>query len=585
MKPLSANSIEVLEDRYLRKDANGTFQETTDDLFHRVARAIAEAELYFGTTSDAIYWEKEFYEAMSNLLFLPNSPTLMNAGTPLGQLSACFVLPVEDNIGEIFNTLKNTALIQQSGGGTGFNFSRIRPKNDFVSLSGGKASGPVSFMQIFNCATEHIKQGGKRRGANMGILNANHPDIEEFISVKLMEGSLKNFNISIDASNAFMEAVEKNADWELLHPTKKTVVRKIKAKKLWKQIIDSAWQTGDPGLIFSDQINAKNPTPLLGKIECTNPCGEVPLLPFESCNLGSINLSGFLIEKNGVMKINWKGLEQMVNVAIRFLDNMIEINNYILPEIKSMSFGNRKIGLGIMGWADMLIQLGIPYDTKQAVTLAEKVMRFIDKAAFNASVLLATKRGVFANWKKSEYYPHTKIRNATRTCIAPTGTISIIANTSSSIEPLFALAFRRENVLGSKTLHEINPLFIAHLKEHNLYSNPLEKKIIEEGHIPDSTNLPIKTKRLFRTSLQINYRWHILHQIAFQKYCNNAVSKTINLPENATPNQIGKAYSLAWKMKAKGITVFRNNSKNEQVLQIGTRKIIVPNDLSCKVCS
>ncbi len=580
MTRISDNALMVLQRRYLQHDGTGVITETPDELFHRVAKSVASAELSWGHRPNAAMWEDKFYTLMRDLLFLPNSPTLMNAGTVGGQLSACFVLPVEDNMNSIFTALKQAALIQQSGGGTGFNFSHLRPKDDLVSATGGTASGPVSFMKIFDAATEHIKQGGKRRGANMGILNVNHPDIEEFICAKREKGILNNFNISVGITDDFMEALEYNAEWDLIHPNSNIIVKKVYAGKLWNEIIESAWQTGDPGLIFIDAINKKNPTPALGKIESTNPCGEVPLLSYESCNLGSLNLSKFIIEEKGRPVLDWRRLEEIIGIAIRFLDNIIEVNNYLFPEIKAMALGNRKIGLGVMGWAEMLILLEIPYESDKAIQLAEEIMKFIQQKSLNASIALAEERGVFTNWEKSIFYPHTRIRNATRTSIAPTGTISIIAGTSSSIEPLFALAFHQRHVLNEEVLYSVNPLFINYLKTHNLYSEKVLDTLVRDGVAENIPDLPSDVKNLFRTALEITPSWHLKHQLTFQQHTDNAVSKTINLPETATQNEVAEIYKTAWRHKAKGITIFRYNSKGKQVLQRG----ISLNVKGCKVC-
>lgn len=577
---LSKNAQKVLKHRYLKRDKTGAPGETPSGLFRRVARAVSNAEMYWGDTVDAGHWEALYYDVLSRLLFLPNSPTLMNAGTKMGQLSACFVLPVEDTMEGIFTTLKNAALIQQSGGGTGFNFSHLRPKNDTVSVTGGLASGPVSFMKIFDAATNYIKQGGKRRGANMGILNIDHPDIEAFILCKKQPGGYSNFNISIAIPDAFMKALEKDGSWELRHPNNKTVVKTLRAKKIWNAILQSAWSSGDPGVIFLDTINADNPTPGLGQIEATNPCGEVPLLPYEACNLGSINLPKFIKRENGRNGIDWAGIERVIQIAIRFLDNVIEINNYLIPEIKSMALGNRKIGLGVMGWADMLSLLEIPYDTDEAIQLAGKLMHFLQEKSRETSVGLAKERGVFKNWEKSIYYPHQPIRNATRLSIAPTGTISIIADASSSIEPLFALAYQRQNVLDGERLASINQYFIDYLKEHNLFSEEIVEQVIKDGSAKNVTQLPPAVKNIFKTALEIKPEWHIKHQAVFQHYTDNAVSKTINLPESATIEEVGKLYKEAWQQKLKGITIFRYNSKGRQVLYAG----ILSKADTCKVC-
>jgi ribonucleoside-diphosphate reductase alpha chain len=580
MSILSGNAVKILQRRYLQRDAAGNIIETPDELFRRVARAVAAAELVWGTAEDANKWEEKFYTLMSELLFLPNSPTLMNAGTPEGQLSACFVLPVEDSMNSIFTTLKNAALIQQSGGGTGFNFSQLRPKNDFVTAGGGTASGPVSFMKIFDTATEHVKQGGKRRGANMGILNINHPDIEEFIFSKRERGVLNNFNISVGITNEFMNALNDDGEYELIHPNTKAVIKKVSAKKIWNQVTESAWLTGDPGLIFIDTINEKNPTPALGKIESTNPCGEVPLLSYEPCNLGSINLSKFIKINNSSCEPDWNQLEDVIKIATRFLDNVIDVNHYIIPEIKAMALGNRKIGLGIMGWAELLIQLEIPYDSENAIQLGEQLMEFIQEKSNEASIALAKERGVFPNWENSIYHPGTPIRNATRTSIAPTGTISILADTSSSIEPLFALAFQRRHVLNEETLFSINNYFIQYLHSHKLFSEKILEQVIKEGMAVNIHALPSGVKNIFKTALEITPEWHLRHQLVFQKYTDNAVSKTINLPETATVKEVEAIYQSAWQNKAKGITIFRNHSKGEQVIHQGIRHQIK----GCRSC-
>ncbi len=580
MNQLSHNAIRVLESRYLLKNSEGELIETPEQLFRRVAKHISYAEHLSGNSENQLYWEETFFEVLCELKFLPNSPTLMNAGLPLNQLSACFVLPVEDSIADIFTTLKNTALIQQSGGGTGFNFSALRHKGDFINSSQGYSSGPIAFMKIFDAATDNIKQGGKRRGANMGILNIDHPDIEEFIDLKNGEGVLTNFNISVGMSDAFMQAVEENKDWELKHPITRKIVKIIPARSIWNKIVSNAWQSGDPGLVFLDTVNETNPTPNLGTINCTNPCGEVPLLPYEACNLGSIDVSKFYIDKEN--KIDYTGLQKVISIAVRFLDNVIEVNNYVIPEIKTIVKGNRKIGLGIMGWADLLIKLGIPYTSEEALKTGEELMKFINEKSKIASNVLAGERGIFKNWDKSIYAKEMPLRNATRTSIAPTGTISIIADTSSSIEPLFALALHRENVLNNETLSEVNTAFINYLKQNNLFSNDLINEVTKTGSIQNSS-LPDSVKKIFKTSLEIEPYWHIMHQVIFQKHTDNAVSKTINLPVNATVKDIEDAYVYAWKHKAKGITVYRYGSKSQQVLHSGAEE--PDNQGSCKVCA
>jgi ribonucleoside-diphosphate reductase alpha chain len=586
MTSLTENALTVLQSRYLLRDAEGKGFETPDQLFRRVARHIASAEILFKKDSDILFWENKFYDLMQNLQFLPNSPTLMNAGTFMNQLSACFVLPVKDSIESIFDTLKHTALIQKSGGGTGFNFSHIRPKNDFIETTGGDASGPVSFPKIYDAATENIKQGGKRRGANMGILDISHPDIEEFIASKHTEGALRNFNISVGMTDDFMKAVENNEDWNLINPISGNVSKKVKAKQLWNLIIKSAWQTGDPGLIFLDTINKTNPTPTLGKMESTNPCGEVPLLAYEPCNLGSINLSLMIKNTDAKTEIDWTLLQETIHTSIRFLDNIIEVNDYVLPQIREMAKGNRKIGLGVMGWAELLIKLEISYASEEAVSLGEKMMQFINETGKNASGLLAKERGVFPNWEKSIYSPGQPVRNATRTSIAPTGTISIIANTSSSIEPLFALALSRSNILKGQVLTEVNEIFVKYLKTKNLYSENVIEQVSKNGSISEDTSLPEEAKKLFLTAHEIDYIWHIRHQVAFQKHTDNAVSKTINLHNNALEKDVENAYLTAWKLNAKGITIFRDGSKSSQVLNRGVTELHdIPRTTTCQVCA
>ncbi len=562
---LSLNAISVLERRYLLKDETGRVIETPSQMFRRVAKAIAAPDIIYDKNANLEKIEEEFYRVMTNLEFLPNSPTLMNAGTDIGQLSACFVLPVGDSIEEIFNALKYMALIHKSGGGTGFSFSKLRPRGDVVKSTMGVASGPVSFMKIFDVATDVIKQGGRRRGANMGILRVDHPDIIEFITAKEKEGVLTNFNISVAVTDEFMNAVENDKYYSLINPRNGNVVRRLKARDVFDLIATAAWKTGDPGLIFLDEINRKNPTPHVGVIEATNPCGEVPLLPYESCNLGSINLSKMV--KDG--EIDWDKLRQTVRIAVHFLDNVIDANKYPIPQIERATKANRKIGLGVMGFAEMLIKLGIPYNSKEAVATAEKVMSFISKEARKKSVELGEERGSFPNfpgsiWEKMGY---KAMRNATVTSIAPTGTISIIAGTSSGIEPLFAVAFIR-NVMGTQ-LFEINPVFEQIARERGFYSMDLIAKIAKTGSVQGLSEVPPDVKRLFVTALEIAPEWHVKIQAAFQKYTDNAVAKTVNLPYHATVDDVRRVFLMAWKLKCKGITVYRYGSKAEQVLTIG----------------
>ncbi|HEY7544172.1 MAG TPA: adenosylcobalamin-dependent ribonucleoside-diphosphate reductase [Blastocatellia bacterium] len=569
---LTENARRVLEARYLRRNREGQIIETPLQLFERVARAISEAELQYGTAAQAGEWEDRFYEMMSSLDFLPNSPTLMNAGTELGQLSACFVLPVEDTMESIFSTLRDMALVQRAGGGTGFSFSHLRPAGDTLHSSGGTSSGAVSFMKIYDCATENIKLGGRRRGANMAVLRVDHPDIEQFIEAKRDGVSLRNFNISVGATDEFMEAVEANGEIALHHPADNRTLAHRKARALFEAICNAAWATGDPGLIFLDTIERANPTPLVGHIECTNPCGEVPLLPYESCNLGSINLAHFVID-DGEPRVDWERLRALVSAAVRFLDDVITVNRFPIEAIHRMTAENRKIGLGVMGFAEMCIMLGLPYGSDAAVRFADDLMGFIAREARASSARLTEARGAFPNWEKSIYQSEgLRLRNATQTSIAPTGTISIIAGTSSSIEPLFALAYRRKNVLDGQTLNEFNPVFLRHLDRRGLASGKILKDVTQYGDLSQSTDVPEELRRLFVIALGISPERHIRVQAAFQHRVDNAVSKTINLPEEATPDDVARAYRLAYKLGCKGVTVFRYGSKAEQVLELGVEE-------------
>ncbi|ODS38236.1 MAG: ribonucleoside-diphosphate reductase, adenosylcobalamin-dependent [Candidatus Altiarchaeales archaeon WOR_SM1_86-2] len=564
---LGVNAVEVLKKRYLLRNKKGEVIETPAKMFGRAAETTAKVDERYG--GDSKKSEEEFYGMMSRLEFLPNSPTMFNACAPLGQLSACFVLPVGDSLDSIFTAVKNTALIEQSGGGVGFDFSKLRPGGDIVRSTKGVASGPVSFMRVFDAATDVIKAGGKRRGAMMGILRVDHPDILEFITVKAQKDVLTNFNISAAVTDDFMKAVEEDGEYSLVNPRTGKAVRKLRAGYVWDLIAGNAWKCGDPGVIFIDEINRHNPTPEVGKLNSTNPCGEAALLPYESCNLGSINLSKIVAEEEDKPKIDWKKLEHLVKTSVHFLDNVIDANIYPLPEIDRMTKANRKIGLGVMGWAEFLIRLGIPYDSEKAVELGEKIMKFISETGRKKSRELGEKRGSFPNFDKSIFYgKYRAMRNATVTTIAPTGTISIIAGCSSGIEPLFAVSFMR-HVLEGTRLFEVNPLFERTAKERKFYSARLLEKIAKDGSVQKIKNIPEDVRRLFVTALDIKPEWHVRTQAAFQKYTNNAVSKTINLPHDAEVADVKKVYGLAWKLKCKGVTVYRYGSKPQQVLYIG----------------
>jgi ribonucleoside-diphosphate reductase alpha chain len=567
--PISNNAEIILEKRYLKKDKGGKATETPEDMFIRVAKHIASADSLFDSSCDVKKTEKKFLSLLANLLFLPNSPTLMNAGRRLGQLAACFVLPIEDSMESIFETLKHTAIIHKSGGGTGFSFSRIRPEKDIVLSTAGISSGPVSFMKVFDIATETVKQGGTRRGANMGILRVDHPDIESFINLKNDKDTLNNFNISVALTQKFMDALEKDSEYDLINPRTEQAARSVSARKIFDSIVNSAWLTGEPGVLFIDRINTDNPVPHLGNIEATNPCGEQPLLPYESCTLGSINLSMMIAGRT----INYNRLKKIVHDAVHFLDNVVEINKYPLPRIEKMSKGTRKVGIGVMGFADMLIKLGIPYDSDAASSEAEKIMSFISEESKIASAALAKKRGNFSFYEGSIYdNPLTPyMRNSTTTTIAPTGTISIIAGTSSGIEPLFAIAQVRR-VLEGKSLSEINPLFVEIAKKEGFYNNKLVKDLSEGRSIQDIKSIPDNIKTLFKTSHDISPEHHIKIQASFQKYTDNAVSKTVNFSSDALRADIAKVYLLAHRNGCKGVTIYRYGSRNQQVLNIGAGK-------------
>lgn len=567
---LSGNAMQILEKRYLCSDEAGRIAETPEGMLARVAGHVALAEKRFG--GDAEQYRRRFLEMMAGLEFLPNSPTLMNAGLPLGQLSACFVLPVEDSLPGIFEALKNMALIHQSGGGTGFSFSRLRPRNDVVRATGGVASGPVSFMRIFDAATDVIKQGGRRRGANMAVLRVDHPDILEFIEAKERQGALENFNISVAATDDFMLAARRGGEIDLINPRTGTAVGRMDAADVMGRIAGSAWRGGDPGMIFIDRINAAHPLP--GRIESTNPCGEQPLLPFESCNLGSINLAK-LVDRG---EIDWERLGELAALAVRFLDDVIEVNRFPLKEIEEATLQSRKIGLGVMGFAQMLISLNISYNSEEAVRVAEKVMKFISDEARRASATLGEERGSFPLFEESRLKSWPAMRNATLTTIAPTGTISIIAGTSSGIEPLFALAYVR-NVLEGSRLLEVSPLFEAAAEARGIYRPELQAELARRGTASGLAGVPEDLQDLFVTALEIQPEQHVRVQAAFQKYTDNAVSKTVNLAERATVEDVRAVYDLAYDLGCKGVTVFRYGSRS-QVLYLGNGETVP----GCKYC-
>lgn len=598
---LSENAVKVLEKRYLKRDKEGKCIERPADMFRRVANSIAAGDLKFGKTqSDVEKLGERFYKAITNRYFMPNSPTLMNAGRELGQLAACFVLPVEDSLEGIFETVKNTALIHKSGGGTGFSFSRLRPKNSVVRSTMGVSSGPVSFMEVFNAATEAVKQGGTRRGANMGILRVDHPDILDFIECKSDNNRLNNFNISVAITDKFMEAYINGTDYDLINPQNNEVVGRMSAKKVFDMIVDGAWRNGEPGIVFIDKMNSDNPTPLIGAIESTNPCGEVPLLAYEACNLGSINLGRMIKETASGAEVDWDLLAETTRTAIRFLDNVIAVNNYPLPQISEMVQNNRKIGLGVMGWADMLMKMGISYASEEGTKLAGQIMEFIDYESKCESIELSKERGRFNNFAGSIYdsenYLYNKykgksagkifdeqwkeldelikvhgIRNATTTCIAPTGTISMIASASGGVEPLFGLVFSRLIMDGTEML-EINPIFKDYMVSRGLYSEELMQKIAKEGSVAHVAGISDEIKHIFVTAHDVSPYWHVKMQAAFQLHTDNAVSKTVNFEEHATRKDIEEAYVLAYENNLKGITVYRNNSRQFQPMNLDDKK-------------
>jgi ribonucleoside-diphosphate reductase alpha chain len=569
---LPINAIHILKKRYLRRDDSRKIIETPSEMFMRVAKALSIAEDRFQAHTSKEEAESKFYRMMASLEFLPNSPTLMNAGTDLGQLSACFVIPIQDSMESIFEGLKQMARIHQTGGGTGFNFSHLRPNGDIVNSTKGAASGPVSFMSVFDKATQIIVQGGKRRGANMGILRCDHPDILDFIEAKMDGESFSNFNLSVGITDTFMEAVKKRKPIDLINPRTGKSEGSINAQTIFDLIVTAAWKIGDPGLIFLDQINRNNPTPNLGPIEATNPCGELPLLPYESCNLASINLSK--IVKNG--QIDWDKLKELIHWGVRFLDNAIEVNRFPLPQVKDMTLANRKIGLGVMGFADMLIKMGISYASKKAVELAENIMKFIHQESIQASLELAESRGVFPNFEQSKYAGKAnKLRNAALNTIAPTGSVSIIAGCSSGIEPLFALSFARQVLSGAK-LFETNPLFETALREKGLYEKALMIEVVKKGSIQGMEEIPKEIRQIFVTTFDVPPEQHLKIQSAFQKFTDNSVSKTINLPSYATIEDVKNIYLTAYQMGCKGITVYRYGSKKGQALSL-SKDIVTDN--------
>ncbi|HEY3217338.1 MAG TPA: adenosylcobalamin-dependent ribonucleoside-diphosphate reductase, partial [Candidatus Eisenbacteria bacterium] len=561
------NAKVVVEHRYLLKDETGRLLETPEEMFARVARSIAEADRAHEGVAEARDLEERYYQAMADLLFLPNSPTLMNAGTSLGQFAACFVLPVEDSLDSIFTSVRNAAVIHQSGGGTGFSFSHLRPQGDRVRESGGVASGPVSFIRVFDTATEVIKQGGRRRGANMAVLSVSHPDVLDFIHAKHDPTRFLNFNFSVSAPDTFLEAVEGDRVWPLVNPRTGAPVREVRARELWQEIAASAWRTGDPGVLFADAIERGNPTPELGRLEATNPCGEQPLLPYEACTLGSINLAR-LVDSG---TFDRQRLDELARLGVRFLDNVIEASRYPLPEIERAVRGNRKIGLGVMGVAEALIRLGIPYASQEAADWIEQVLERMARVAREASVALAERRGAFPNCPRSVWPKRgvPEIRNATLITVAPTGTLAIVAGTSSGVEPLFGLAYLRRALDGVE-LREVNPLFLSELERRRLPAESIVQRVLRSGSVLGVPELPEELRRLFATAYDVAPEWHVRIQAAAQRHADNGVSKTVNLPRNATPDDVRGVYELAWRLGCKGVTVFRDGCRGTQVLELGS---------------
>ncbi len=571
---LSDNAIKVLERRYLARDEEGTLTESPEDLFRRVANTIAQADESYGSSEDVAKTAQVFYDMMTNLHFLPNSPTLMNAGRPLGQLSACFVLPIEDSMEGIFDALKNAALIHKSGGGTGFSFSRLRSSGSTVNSTGGVASGPVSFMRVFNMATEAVKQGGTRRGANMGILRIDHPDILEFIDCKKNNADIQNFNISVGITEEFMLAVDKNEEYALICPNSKKAVKTLNAREVFTKIVDAAWTGGEPGILFLDRLNRDNPVPAQGEIESTNPCGEQPLLPYESCNLGSINIARMLKKKNNAddaYEIDWALLGETVQNAVHFLDNVIEVNRYQLQRIDEVTRSTRKIGLGVMGFSDALLLLGIAYNSEEGLALAEKLMQFVQAEGKRASAALAKVRGAFPLFDQSVFDQSIPLRNATVTTIAPTGTLSILASCSSGVEPVFAFAYMR-NIMDGTEMPEASPILKAALQKEGLYTEEVMRRIMQEGSVAHIESLPEELRRVFVCAHDVSPEYHIRMQAAFQRHTDNAVSKTVNFPSDATREDVENVYRLAFTEGCKGVTIYRDGSRDSQVLNLGVKE-------------
>lgn len=564
------NALRVLEARCLRRDAAGRVIEKPAELIRRVARAVSQAELLVGTADAADRWQETFESLLASLDFLPNSPALMNAGTPLGQLGACFVLPVEDSMDGIFGALHAMAILQRGGGGSGFSFSRLRPAGDAVASTGGEASGPVSFMRVFDCATENIKLGGRRRGANMGALRVDHPDILEFVGAKRASGAFTNFNLSVAVTDGFMQAVASDESYELMHPRDRRTTGRLRARAVFDAIVQAAWETGDPGLLYLDAIARANPTPALGEIETTNPCGEVPLLPWESCVLGSVNLAHMVRVEDGAAAIDWTRLRHVVRTGVRFLDDVIEVNRDPLPEIAAVTRATRKIGLGVMGFAECLIRLGVGYGSDDAVVWADRLMGFIADQARRASWELAEERGTFPAWSQSVHGARNdRRRNATLLSIAPTGTLGILAGTSAGIEPLYALAYRRAHTLGGQPMLELNPIFQRWADQARLDGLALMHAVAAAGTLAGVAGVPDALRRLFVTATELEVDRHLAVQHAFQRHVDNAVSKTINLPDNSPVDAVAGAYLDGWRLGLKGVTVYRSGSRGAQVLSLG----------------